>query len=205
LIAQLRPTNLLVDVALPAKPEDFVWPEVQEREVDEDPIPVARLLPERWVVHIPRPGVDLHAVGRAIPDDLACGPSLWLARTLQRNTEVQPPIALLRAAKAEWLVDFAAAIAVGMAVKVPIDVTTLKQAKNEGLSVRVWGVRSGDAAARVERTLASHHYTTGHGVRRPRHADEHDRGGPPRAGPPPTGPRRVTPHRRRLPSASRPR
>lgn len=168
LITQLRPKNLLAGAA---RLEDLAWPVVQSRAVDEDPIPVARLLPERWVVHIPRPGVDLHAVGRAIPDDLACGPSLWLARTLQRNTEVQPPIALLRAAKAEWLIDFAAAIAVGMGVKVPIDPVTRKLAESGGLSVRVWGVRrgdaaargvrSGDAAARVERTLASHHFTTG--------------------------------------------
>lgn len=176
-LTQLRPTNLRVDAALPAAPDfptrptnprvDVVlpaapdFPTVPLRAVDEDPIPVARLLPERWVVHIPRVGADLHVVGREIPDDLACGPSLWLASTLKRDPRVQPPIALLRAAKAEWLVDFAAAIAVGMAVKVPIDTVTRKQAEGEGLSVRVWGVRSGDAAARVERAFASHHFTTG--------------------------------------------
>jgi hypothetical protein len=91
---------------------------------DTPPVARADLLPDRFVVLGYRIDATTHAmsevaraVGAPIPDDLVLGPSqqaeTWLSRDDSTGELVVPPAL-------QWLVDFEAAEAVGMAVRMPL-------------------------------------------------------------------------------------
>jgi hypothetical protein len=120
--------------------------------------PLARLLPERWVAIASRGGRRVAlAAGAPIPADLHAGPD--------PAAPAPPAFAddeLVVDDGMRWLVDFAAAEAVGMAIRVPI---TPDDAQVGFDTLLVVGLRTtpdpGDEAAAIEDLLAAHRYTDG--------------------------------------------
>jgi hypothetical protein len=146
----LRPKNL---VARPGQPPDFP-----------DPAPrggrpaVARTLPDRFYVRVEQDGAAPSTVhGSAIPDELPIGLADRDEFTaLQLDGEDLPPID----ESLRWLVDYAEAERIGMAVTVPLPLP--------GHPVRrliVYGVRAAldrlAGAARLERLIRAHRFTDG--------------------------------------------
>ncbi|MFN2347759.1 MAG: hypothetical protein ABR616_18855 [Dermatophilaceae bacterium] len=110
------------------------------------------VLPDRWVVHCFRGDTEVAtATGAAVPFDLPIGP---VADVLPVNGDAPP---LDEASR--WLVDLDAALAVGMAVRVPMP-------DSGGLDRLVaLGVRTGEdadaSAARLRDLLEGHRYGAG--------------------------------------------
>jgi hypothetical protein len=130
----------------------------------EPPVPRADALPDRFVILTYSAGRQIHeVVGRPIPDDLALAPNAaqsdtWLARD-RATGKMSVPAAL------RWLVDFDAAVDVGMGVRIalqaPFDTTGFDR-------LVAIGVRSAtppdEGTANLERLLAKHRYGNGCGV-----------------------------------------
>jgi hypothetical protein len=131
------------------------------------PIPRAELLPDRFVVLTYTTNATdggLHEVGRAvgaaIPDDLVVGPDpslqdSWLTRDPATGRIVVPDAL-------EWMVDFDAAVSVGMAVRIPLSPPYDTAGFDRVLAV---GVRAATPAAQgpavLEALLAKHRFGDG--------------------------------------------
>jgi hypothetical protein len=120
--------------------------------------PVARLLPERFVVLGHRAGVRVMLrAGRAVPPDLNVGPD-----PLAPPSAVTPHDTLTVDAGMRWLVDFKVAEEIGMAIRVPLTVDD----RTLGFDVLlVAGLRTapapGDEAVAIEGLITAHRYTEG--------------------------------------------
>ncbi len=119
---------------------------------------VVRTLPDRFLFRVEQDGAEpAIRAGRAIPDELPVG----LTDTAQLDTlgvddEDLPPLD----AELRWLVDYPAAVDVGLGLTVPLPLP--------GQDVRrvlVYGVRAGldpaESAERLAGLLRSHRYTDG--------------------------------------------
>lgn len=119
--------------------------------------PVAQLLPDRWVaLAYSSAGLVVTSEGRDIQQPLAIGPDP--RGTVADVADGELPID----AGMRWMVDFDAAEAVGMGLRLPIP-TALATAGIETLIVvGVSGSLSpGDAAIRLAALIDAHHYTDG--------------------------------------------
>jgi hypothetical protein len=136
------------------------------------PVPRAELLPDRFVVLTYAANAAdgslrevSRAVGAAIPDDLVVGPDpslqdSWLTRDPATGRIVVP-------GALEWMVDFDAAVSVGMAVRIPLSPPHDTAGFDRVLAV---GVRAATPAAQgpaaVESLLAKHRFGDGCAVAR---------------------------------------
>lgn len=157
-LTQLRPGNLSYTggsslAGQPTTPN----PVPPKREEGQDSVPVARLLPERWVVVGSPWFLGLQAVGEPIPTDLPCGAAMYLAQSLGSGAT---PHALLKAAKAEWMVDMDEAVRVGMAIKIPLG-SAATSIPEGGMGLRVFGLRRAESSAELETLLRHQHYSRG--------------------------------------------
>ena len=131
----------------PANLTDAALPEVR-----------ARLLPSAWLVLGYRGGVEVvRAVGGAIAPDL---PLSFAARTAPGDASLVTRDELTIERALLWTIDYAEAVAVGMAVTVPLTAADLAVGFDR---VLVLGVRTGTSAASGATELAAlldaHHYT----------------------------------------------
>ena len=147
------------------------------------PVPRAELLPDRFVVLTYATNAadgSLHEVGRAvgaaIPDDLVVGPDpslqdSWLTRDPATGRIVVPDAL-------KWMVDFDAAVSVGMAVRIPLSPPYDTAGFDRVLAV---GVRAATPAAQgpaaLEALLAKHRFGDGcaRGARRHPHQQHRHR------------------------------
>ncbi|MEO5819721.1 MAG: hypothetical protein ABIT71_04395, partial [Vicinamibacteraceae bacterium] len=149
----LRPRNL---AARPAEQPDF--PETAARDAGRTRQAVARTLPDCFFVRIEQDGTaPATAQGRPIPDDLPIGLADREAFTaLQIDGQDLPPID----ASLRWLVDYAEAERLGMAITV-----ALPAPRQPVRRLLVYGVRAAldplAGAARLERLIRSHRFTDG--------------------------------------------
>ncbi len=171
LIRKMRPTRarFLVDATAPAAGvEPAVRPGPFSRQ------PTARLLPEQWVAIGLRGGVEVFRVwGKPVTEGLPVGlpPDPDDPSTAEDAAASAPPPtpdrqdALALDPSVEWLVDYDAAEAAGMAVAVrEADVTggRLAEGVDELLVLGVdWGADPQAAAATLEETLRHHRYSDG--------------------------------------------
>src|SRR5262245_7996365 len=150
---RLGPTNL---TSRPGTPP--VFPNTgPARAADASPAPLARALPDRWIVmgYNSDGARTLLEAGAPIPETLVVGPGT--------DEPTSPPPsagALPLDARMRWMVDFAEAEKVGMGIRIALPAA--------GMSFRtlmVFGVKTSltpDAAAtRLEALLDAHHYTRG--------------------------------------------
>ena len=110
----------IIDATRPADPDagaaDLVFS--APAAPGEPSLPRADALPDRYVILTYASRKKVHeVVGRPIPDDLVLAPDAlqsasWLER--DKNGKLSVPPAL------EWLMDFDAAVSVGMAVRIPL-------------------------------------------------------------------------------------
>ena len=116
-----------------------------------------QVLPDRWVAIGYREDNRVVTVwGKPIPDTLATGPSPQSTNVIEDNG--LPPVD----EGMRWMIDFDAAEAVGMALRIPL---TDEQARCGFERVVVVGIKAsldGSAsAARLARLFDAHHYTDG--------------------------------------------
>jgi hypothetical protein len=121
--------------------------------------PVARALPDRWLVRAYR-GTTVLSEAWTLP----LGVDLQLAPDPQ-NTGGQPADASLPNVDPElrWLVDYAAALSAGMAVDVPLPAGTDAIDRVIAVGVRA-SAAPADAASELRALLEAHRYTDGLGV-----------------------------------------
>jgi hypothetical protein len=137
-----------------APPPGFAKPPGWSRAVE------ARLLPDRFVVIAARGAVTRRAVGRPVVEPLALsvGPDSLDSDRVQ----IGPDGALELDEAVRWTIDFEAAIAAGMAIRLPVGADDLRLGFDR---VIVLGVKASMApAATAERLgalLDAHHYTRG--------------------------------------------
>jgi hypothetical protein len=148
-----------------AAPGDLVF--LDSPAPDEPPIVRAELLPDRFVVlaYAADPTTRaLHQVARAvgapIPDNLMLAPEAehaesWLSRDEATGRMVVPD-------GLRWMIDFEAAVAVGMALRLPLNAPHDSTGFDRVIAI---GIRSAtppaDGPAAVQRLLARHRYGTG--------------------------------------------
>jgi hypothetical protein len=114
-------------------------------------------LPDRWLVLGYQGGRRvLTASTGVVPDPLQVGPSpVGASPTIVDGRATLDP-------GAAWLSDFTAAIAAGMAVRIPISRTMAKEGFDAVLVVGVKStITADDGARRLRDALDAHHYTTG--------------------------------------------
>jgi hypothetical protein len=147
-----------------AAPDAMVF--LPRAEPAEPPLPRADALPDRFVILTYSSGNKVHEiVGRPIPDDLVLAPDAlqsdsWLDRDPVTGTMIVPTA--LR-----WLTDFDAAVAVGMAVRIPLQAPFDTAGFDRIVAIGVRGAMPPDAApAALERLLAKHRYGDGCGIAR---------------------------------------
>ncbi len=138
----LTPTNLTTRPAGAPTYPDLGDPATVTR------IPKVRLLPDRWVATVFANGVAVAVVqGQDIAQDLAIGPDLDAAVTIKDD---EPAID----DGMRWMIDFAAAEAAGMALRLMLPAPAVDV-------LLVAGVAAGDQAAAVTSQLDAHRYTDG--------------------------------------------
>ena len=123
----------------------------------------AEVLPDRFVIVGSFGGQVLpDVVGAPIPDDLALAPdpaqgTPWIDRDAAGHLVVAEPL--------RWMVDFEAAVSVGMGIRIPLSAPWDSTGFDFLMAI---GVRStdgaADAVARVEALLSRHRYDTGCGI-----------------------------------------
>jgi hypothetical protein len=127
--------------------------------------PRSRVLPDRWVAVLITDAADepnrrLVAATNVVPDSLATGPD--------PTADDAPPATGMPAIDEgmRWMVEFAEAERVGMALRVSIPAGVSRVTE-----LLVFGVKASlaavDSATRIEELLAAHHYTGGLGFVRP--------------------------------------
>ncbi len=158
----LRPQNpearpagpLAPDDALPT-PIDFAHPE--RRDEAWTRAPVARALPDRWLVTAYRGDerVLLHA-GEPIPKELAAG----IDPSAEPSEARDDALAIDQGAR--WLVDFDEALRVGMGLRIELSADDAREGFD---TLYVFGLRAAanaaDDGAELERLLDAHHFTEG--------------------------------------------
>lgn len=152
-----RPTNPTPHGSAPAPPPDFAAvPAGDKRPASWARAPVARGLPERFTVVLERGGaVVVQATGADVPADLAVGPD-------PTAPPVPTPDGLAVDEGMRWMVDFEAAEAVGMALRIPIAPADVEAGFDR---VLVYGVSpAGGAPAAVTELLRAHRFTDGFGI-----------------------------------------
>jgi hypothetical protein len=162
LVETMTPTN--VASLGTGKPR---FPEPAKRPAPWTRAPMARILPERWLVLAYRGDtLVVRKWGRPLPDDLPMGPAPDLEPAADEPAD--PPAeqdALPIDDGMQWLVDFEAAEALGMAITIDEqDVTGGALAAGFDLLVVLgvdWTLEPGDAATRLEAHLAAHSYSDG--------------------------------------------
>jgi hypothetical protein len=113
----IEPKNLLERLAAGTNPE---FSEPPRREAAWTRAPRTALLPDRWVaLGYGSSGKLFTQAGATIPDVLAAGPSPELGTEAPPNPESMDPMALMDEGMS-WLMDFEAAVKVGMAMRVPL-------------------------------------------------------------------------------------
>jgi hypothetical protein len=132
----------------------------------EPPLPRADILPDRFVILTYAGGAVIHeVVGQAVPDDLALAPDAaeadtWITRD-PATGQMKVPAAL------RWLVDFDAAVDVGMGVRIPLAPPFDTRGFDRVVAI---GVRSAlppdEGPAALERLLAKHRNGDGCGILR---------------------------------------
>jgi hypothetical protein len=132
----------------------------------EPPLPRADILPDRFVILTYSGGAQIHqVVGQAVPDDLVLAPDAaqadtWLSRD-PATGQMKVPAAL------RWLVDFDAAVDVGMGVRIPLAQPFDTRGFDRVVAI---GVRSAlppdEGPAALERLLAKHRNGDGCGILR---------------------------------------
>jgi hypothetical protein len=126
--------------------------------------PQARLLPDRWIAVVHSAGqVALSATGKDIKRPLAVGPDPTApAPDAQTEAAILAGDTLALDPDMMWMVDFDAAEACGMALRITVPPATLAAGLD---SLVVFGVASSlgatDTAAQLADLLDAHHYTDG--------------------------------------------
>jgi hypothetical protein len=138
----LTPTNLATRPAGPPKYPDLGTPATVTR------IPQVRLLPDRWVATAFANGVAVAIVqGKDIDKHLAIGPDRDAAVTIKDDVPAIDD-------GMRWMIDFAAAEAVGMALRLTLPAPAVDV-------LLVTGVAAGDQSATVTSQFDAHRYTDG--------------------------------------------
>ena len=119
---------------------------------------LARLLPDRWIAVVQSGGqAVLAATGRDIVRPLAVGPDPQAPR---RPTRATSELAIDAGMK--WMVDFDAAEAAGMALRIQIPAATARGGSRQpGRVRRAAATSAADTAAQLAELLDAHHYTDG--------------------------------------------
>ena len=132
----------------------------------EPPLARADGLPDRFVILTYKNGTKVHEVeGSAIPDDLVLVPDAlqsdtWLKRDPLTGKMAAPPVL-------QWVTDFDAAVAVGMAVRIPLEKPFDVNGLDRLLAIGVRSATPPEAGpAALERLLAKHRYGDGCGIAR---------------------------------------
>lgn len=137
-------------------------PELRAEDDPESPA-LAPLLPERWLVTGRTGDMTFHAVGNSIPRNLAFSPSAMPELDVAGGLALDPAL--------EWMVDFGAAVRVGMALEVPLPPECRSRIEELFVSGIVTA-EPGDAnkplqprraAALLDRLLEAQHYDWGAG------------------------------------------
>jgi hypothetical protein len=137
-------------------PKPIQFPTPASRPESWSRAPLARALPDRWVAIAYSRGVLVASVtGKNIPDPLPAGPDpkATVAATAEQLA-IDPGM--------KWMVDFDAAEAIGMGLRIKLT----QDIAQAGVDVLlVFGVRASlsavDSAKRIEELLDAHHYTDG--------------------------------------------
>jgi hypothetical protein len=117
--------------------------------------PRTRVLPDRWVVRVYLAGADVVTrLGEPIPDSLATGPDP--SDDGQTIDPLLPPLD----DGMRWMVSFAAAEQVGMALRIPLPPETEAVERLLVLGVKA-SLDSAGSATRLQELLEAHHYTDG--------------------------------------------
>lgn len=117
--------------------------------------PRTRVMPDRWVARARLPGGDVRTeLGAPIPDSLATGPD-----PTNDGQQVDPFLPPLDAGM-RWMVEFARAEQVGMALRIPLPAGTDTVERLLVIGVKA-SLNSATSARRLEALLAAHHYTDG--------------------------------------------
>ena len=161
ILLRLRPANW--DDTAPPLPDDLDFPDIGPAQPADvaGALPRSRIMPDRFVVRTMRGETVGHEVlGLPIPDDLLVGPDpKQLETVLVRDPttgKLQPD------ARLAWLFDFDAAVAVGLAVRIPLEPESLRTGFDRVIAL---GLKlSADPAASaglVEGLIESHRFTGG--------------------------------------------
>ncbi|MGH8719935.1 MAG: hypothetical protein ACREV0_13520, partial [Burkholderiales bacterium] len=163
----LRPTNEQDRPASPISPNQPlpVAPRFNDAPMRDDDAggdwqraPLARLMPQRWIAIATLHGaVIAHAFGSPIDREPALGPD-------PKDESEPPPGEPALDAGMRWMVDFDAAEAIGMALRMKLPA---EAAQHELDTVVVFGVSPrDDASSAIAGLLDAHHYTDGLGFLR---------------------------------------
>jgi len=124
--------------------------------------PRSFVMPDRFVVRLYAGGTSREVAGALIPDDLPLGPDPLQAEGVFTRDETTGKLLLDPALR--WLIDFDAAVSVGMALRIPL----LPQEANGFSRILVLGLRlsssPADNAALVERVFEAQRYSRGMSV-----------------------------------------
>lgn len=123
----------------------------------------AEILPDRFII-VGSFGdrVFPEVVGAPIPDDLALAPDPaqgvpWVDRDAEGLLDIAEPL--------RWMVDFDAAVAVGMGIRIPLSPPWNTSGFELLMAIGVRGaIGPADGVRRVEALLAKHRYDTGCGI-----------------------------------------
>ncbi|HEY5892685.1 MAG TPA: hypothetical protein VIT91_05585 [Chthoniobacterales bacterium] len=137
-------------------PKPIQFPTTASRAESWSRAPLARALPDRWVaIAYSRGALVASVTGKNIPDPLPAGPDpkATVAATVEQLA-IDPGM--------KWMVDFDAAEAIGMGVRIKLT----QDVALAGLdTLLVLGVKASlsavDSAKRIEELLDAHHYTDG--------------------------------------------
>jgi hypothetical protein len=144
-------------------PSQAAFPGAQIKPASWTEAPRSFVLPDRLVVRLEAAGGVREIVGLPVPDDLPFGPDPLAPDGAFHRDETTGRLAL--DPRVAWMIDFAAAVQVGMALEIPLE---LPREANGFDRVVAIGLRlssaPADAAARVERMFEAHRYSRGMGV-----------------------------------------
>ena len=155
-----KPTNWSDKITDPAT---LVFPDVATKPLAWSDAPRSPVMPDLFVVVLERGADSRSVVGNFIPDDLPLGPDpMQVDGFLTRN----PSTGRLNVSDdLRWLIDFDAAVSVGMGIRAPISAS---EAKTGFDRVLVVGLRlsndSSGSGALLARLIESHRYSQGFAI-----------------------------------------
>ena len=131
------------------------FPEVHLKDGPYTRAPVARLLPERFVVRLARGTAVREVIGRTVPEPLPLGLDPLASQDDQATTRVSNDGTTLQVpANLRWLHDLEAAEEVGLAIRV--DLAEAPELREGVDSIVVLGVKLSASPEEAQRMLASH-------------------------------------------------